>query len=188
MKQQPILTADEVIELLEKHVITNEAERVAFQQLLDKTKLTNTPMHDPDTQFPLLARGRDFLRSKGIYVYFGIDDFGLYIYCCFIAGECARVFHKLVKQYSRLGDLSKFADKHKDILPQHIRSKANLLRYYYYEIDYYLSSILLETYIRSSKRKLKRACEEGWELAKEVDAFLESIEDLRRLHALATAL
>jgi hypothetical protein len=188
MTQQPILTANEVIELLEKHVITNEAERAAFQQLLDKTKLTNTPMSDPDTQFPLLARGREFLMSKGIYVYFGIDDSGLYIYCRFIAGECARVYHKLVKQYFYLDDLSKFVNKHGDKLPQHIRSKANLLRHYQYENEYYWSAILLKAYIQSNKRKLKKACEEGWELAKKVDTFLESIEDLRRLHALVTAL
>jgi hypothetical protein len=193
MQQQPLLTADEVIELLEKHVITTEAEREAFQQLLDDSKLTNAVLSDPDTQFPLLVRGREFLMSKGIYVYFGIEDFsqwGLNIYCRFIAGECARVYHKLVKQSRYLNDLFKFVCKHEDKLPQHIRSKTTLLTHYILETEHFpiSSGSLLETYIRSNKRKLKKICEEGWELVKKVDTFLENVKDLQHMFAIETLL
>jgi hypothetical protein len=192
MQQQPILTADEVIELIERQVIETEDERVAFQQLLDDSKLTNAVITDPDTQIPLLEKCRKFLQGMGFSVFLGYEDLYPYgnLYCRLIVGECARLYHKLEKQTCFLTDLRDFICKNEDKLPPHLRSKKILLTHYSLETEHFPISpnSLLEAYIRSDKRKLEKACKEGWELANKVDAFLESIKDLQRLYVIETLL
>jgi hypothetical protein len=74
------------------------------------------------------------------------------------------------------------------MLPTHMVAKKRKIDAY---IDKIVSSflwVLADLYTEGDKEALKSLCEEAWKFAEEVDAYLESIKDLRRLHALATIL
>jgi hypothetical protein len=183
------LIADEVIELLKKHVITTPAERQAFQQLLDDSKLTNAYITDPQTQVPLLKKCRDFLQSKGIYVFLGFECYEMFsdIYACLIAGKCGLVFHTLHKQSRQLDDLYDFIYRNKSKLPPNLVLKSesifNLLNSTW-RFTAQKTGYLMSAYTKSDKRGLERVCRRGWRLANKIDAFLENLKDLQLLRAL----
>jgi hypothetical protein len=191
MTQQPILTADEVLEMLKEKLPHNKSWLLSMICWNWKHSLNDLGIKlTCDEEIVLLQRLADFLQSKGIFVYFKYDQTqpNRFRYYRFVAGECGRVFVKLGSQGKYLSSIFLFIEKHKKTLPKHLLAKRD-------EIDTYIDKIvsdflwvLWDLYMQGDKEALKTLCEEAWKFAEEVDAFLESIEDLRRLHALATAL
>jgi hypothetical protein len=184
MTQQPLLTADEVIELLKEALPDDEELRYTFEELVEETKLVSGDYGDPYTTLPILQHCVDFLQSKGIYVYFnttgGIDDFTL------IAGECGRVYAEVCKFEDYLNDLISFLHDNIGILPpefvaaeeKRIEACQNRL---YDEILFPLEV----AYYEGDKATIKALLEKAQNLVEEIN---ESIKDLRRAHTLMTTL
>jgi hypothetical protein len=119
MTKQPILTADEVIELLQKEALANNAALLRnFMRLAEEEKLVLGKFSDPSIEIPLLQQCAYFLRNKGVFVYFNIEkSCGRPQYFEFVAGECGRLYEKLSWQADYLSDLSFFIETHEHELP-----------------------------------------------------------------------
>jgi len=199
MQQQSILTYDETIELLKEALWHDETWREAFMELVVESehrpwgrKYTGNRLSTQEIS-ALLQHCAKILQSRGIFAYVKVYDESSPRSYLLIAGECGLLYEKLEKQEKYLRDLSQFIQDHKDELPSEMVAKK-------YEIDKYAAKIevhflfeLRELYPRSFYEggvhgALKSWCEEARKFAEEVDAFLEGIEDLRRLHALAVQL
>jgi hypothetical protein len=177
MTQQPLLTYDEVIKILETEMpMTDEEKELFREEVIYDIRAAECVATHPNKEFPLLEKCANFLRSKGIYVYFETGEEG---YFCFAVGEFGRVYEKVLKcliYNNRLRDFWRecremlpiedppdFWDKTKDFLLQILDIKHDL-----------------ETAFVGSKEQLAQACEEGWRLAAEIDAYLDNIKDLCR--------
>jgi hypothetical protein len=199
MQQQPILTYDEMIELLKEALWHDETWREAFMELVVESeyrpwgrRYTGDRLSIQEIS-ALLQHCAKILQSRGIFAYVEVYDASAPRSYLLIAGECGLLYEKLEKQKEHLRDLSQFIQDHKDKLPSEMVAKK-------YEIDNYAAKIeinflfeLRDLYPRTLYEggvygALKSWCEEARKFAEEVDAFLESIEDLRRLHALAMQL
>ena len=197
--QQPILTYDKTVELLKEALWHDETWRKAFMELVVESeprpwgrKYTGDKLSMQEIS-AILQHCAKILQSRGIFAYVKVYDKSFPRSYLFIAGECGLLYEKLEKQRDYLRSLSLFINDHKDELPSDIVAKK-------YEIDKYAGTIeydfLLELrelcsrglYEGGAYGALKSLCEEARKFAEEVDAFLESITDLRRLHALATTL
>jgi uncharacterized protein YuzB (UPF0349 family) len=135
------------------------------------------------------------LQSQGYYVFLRLEvddylDFGDYVKLCrcdFVVGECARLLDRIYSLANYLEYLKKFVDKRKHKLPPNLVAEQT-------KIEDYLDSLwgkyeeVLQLYTENRKTRLEEECEEAWELVEEVEAYLESIIDLRWLHALAMQL
>jgi hypothetical protein len=130
-----------------------------------------------------------YLRSKGIYVYFKYRE-GSYncFYVTFVAGEAGRVLEKLDNQFYYLCKLEWFAIKYKDILPKPLTHERRNLSDYLNKIYVMTHIYLIPAYLGDDKECLIQACGDGWKLVDRIDAYLESIADLRRAHAVVTML
>jgi hypothetical protein len=199
MTQQPILTYDKTVELLKEALWHDETWREAFMELVVESesrpwgrKYTGDKLSTQEIS-ALLQHCAKILQSKGIFVYVKVYDTSFPRSYLLIAGECGLLYEKLEKQGDYLNSLSLFIKDHEDELPSEMVAKK-------YEIDKYAGTIechfLLELRDLCSRGfyeggvygALKSLCEEARKFAEEVDAFLESIMDLRRLHALAMQL
>jgi len=195
MEQKSFLTADEVIELLKEALPDDETWHEAYKELAEKTKTHffgyNYIGFEPpsDKLIRLLQYGATILRSRGIYVYFKFNQTPprprLIL---FIAGECGRVYERLKKQAEYLADLSVFIDEHENELPKSMTAKKKKIEDYANTIASRFLWQLGELYIQGDKEALKSLCEEAWEFADEIDAYLDRIIDLRRLHAISLIL
>jgi hypothetical protein len=181
---EQLLTADEVIELLEKHVIA-EDEREEFRALAGKYKLVGMLITNPDKQIPLLERCVDFLRSNGIFVFFKVatDTIGK-TWAFLVAGELGRIFDSLSKQAKLLRDLSDLIIHHWFELPRQIRAKKKQIDRQIKKIGGYRLRLATQN-IHSNKRRLKAYCKAGWKLIEKIDAFLSSdrLKDLKVYYA-----
>jgi hypothetical protein len=189
MKKQYLL-ANEVIRLLEKEVLSDDRKgQKLFRELAKCYVIWVIGIRDPKLTIPLLERCVGYLRGKGIYVYYKVTkENGKPVIASFIVGECGRVVEKLDWQATYIDDLIAFIEKSEhELPPDTIATKETLMKYYRLIVSHRLVG-LLDAYWGKSKRDLKRQCMLGWELAEEVDAFLERIIDLRRLHAISLIL
>jgi hypothetical protein len=129
------------------------------------------------------------LRSQGYYVFLRLefDNYVKLYRCDFVVGECARLLDRIYSLAEYLDDLRKFVDKQKHELPPDLAAEQNKIADY---LDYLRSEYeeILQLYTQGWKESLEEECEKAWKLVNEVEAYLESIIDLRRLHALAMQL
>jgi hypothetical protein len=190
MTQQPLLTADEVIELLQKEVLANNAALLGnFMELADEEKLVLGKFNDPNKEIPLLQQCANFLRNKGVFVYFNIEkSCGRPYYFEFVAGECGRVLEKIEWQAYYLADLSCFIDMHEHELPPTIVAEKERIDTYKDRLIEVIFWGLQRAYKKGDKVALEFWCDEGRKLTEEVEAYLDSIIDLRRLHAISLIL
>jgi hypothetical protein len=152
--------------------------------LAEKYKLTYRSLKIPNkTIIALLQHGAKTLRSRGIFVYMQPDK-----PTPLIAGKCGRVYEKLRRQADYLSDLSDFIKTHNHELPRNMIAKKKKIDYYKSTTVWSFLCKLEELYRQGDKEALKSLCEEAWKFAEEVDAYLESIIDLRRLHAISLIL
>jgi hypothetical protein len=189
MKKQYLL-ANEVIRLLKKEVLSNDKKgRKLLKELAKVYQFWVCGIRDPQSTISLLDRCAGYLRDKGIYVYYKVTKKnGKPIIASFIVGECGRVFEKLDWQATYINDLLDFIEKcEHELPPDAITTKETLMKYARLIVSHRLVG-LLNAYIGKSKRDLKRHCALCREFAEEVDAYLDSIIDLRRLHAISLIL
>jgi hypothetical protein len=129
------------------------------------------------------------LRSHGYYVFLRLefDNYVNLYRCDFVVGECARLLDRIYSLANYLNDFKEFVDKQKHELPPNLVAEQA-------KIEDYLDSLLgeyeevLRLYTWGWKTSLEEECDEAWKLVEEVEAYLERIIDLRRLHALAMQL
>jgi hypothetical protein len=186
MQRQPILTADEVIELLKEALPNDEVVRQIFNELAEETKFVLgdfDDFDDPYTILQLLDYCANYLRNRGIYVYYHLDGGINYFY--FIAGECGRVYEEVRKFEDYLYNLAWFLRDNKEILPSEVVAEEKKLDDYqnrlYDEIIFPLEVAYAEGDIAAIKALFEKA-------QKIVEEINESIKDLRRAHTLATTL
>jgi hypothetical protein len=183
---EQILTADEVIEMLEKHVLTTQADRDEFRSLLSDYKLLITEITNPDKQIPLLEKCAGFLRSKGIFVYFKVkkEKFGK-TWAAFVVGELGLIFSRLSEHRQTLKTLLDFLVEEWDMLPPCFKLKLWRIELCVKKIgNYFLPfNSLKASYINSDKKKLKVYCHIGWRLVEKVEAFMETLKDLKTYYA-----
>jgi hypothetical protein len=192
MQQQPLLTTGEVLELL-KQVLPDGDEdlRNAYNELNENFTLIVTYSSKPINIaiFRLLQLGANLLRSRGIFVYFDYYKPETQSrYFRFVVGECGRVYARLKKQYDYLYDLCIFIEDNEDELPKTMVAKKKKIEDYMWMIRGKYMWQLGEAYRQGYKEGLKELCEEAWKFADEIDEFLESIKNLRRLHAISSIL
>jgi hypothetical protein len=190
MQQQPILTADEVVELLRKHAIETKEEREIFEQLVNSNKLAYPALMKPSIQLPLLEKWAGFFRSRHIWVYLRREsEFGGFHYY-FIVGKCGWLFERLIEQQDLLKNLQEFMWQNWEEMPLYFQAKEAYFALYRGKIDKFLryEDRLLSVYIQSDKQKLTELCSKGDMLVEEIDAFLEKVKDLERAYALAKLL
>lgn len=183
-QRQPILTADKVIALLEKHVTMTEEERATFKQLSKESKLVGAILQDPDDQVPVLKRCAEFLQKKGYFVYldFRAPLSSNFFRCDFIAGKCGWLYDKLTKQAAQLENLLSFIEEHKNKLPYYIRRREKPARKLLQKI-YHLLDCLLYSYVHSEGRELGSLCRKGENLFVRAHTFIgASLVDLRDLY------
>jgi hypothetical protein len=190
MKQQPLLTANEVFELLEKEALPDdETCHKTFKELAEETQLVLGNLNNPNTTIPLLQHCANFLRNRGIYVYFNIEKLGdREHFFEFVAGESGRVYEKLNQQAYYLADLSQFIEMHEHELPPDMiaeKEKIDTYKSRAFEITLWK---LESAYKCGDKVALEFWCDEGWKLANEIDAYLDRIKDLQRLFAISLIL
>jgi hypothetical protein len=180
MQQQPILTAAEVINLLISEMPMTDEERHFFYDTViyhfEGIEGGAIDLNNPQREFSLLEKCANFLRSKGIHVYFETGDICYYV---FAVGECGRVYEKLSKQLSYLIQLEDFWGNCKEMLP--VEDPPDFLEK---NLNFRLQILNrrrdLEIAYKRDKEQLAQACEECWRLAAEIDAYLDSIKDICR--------
>jgi hypothetical protein len=186
MTKQPLLTADEVIELLKEALPNNKAWRTTFNKLVEETNLVSGHYKDPYTTLPLLDFCVNYLRGKGIYVYFnlsgGIDYFTL------VAGECGRVYQEMCNLEDYLNDLTFFIADNREILPPEIVAEEKKLDEYQNRIYDEVIFPLEVAYADGDKAAINSVLEKAQKLAKEIDDYLENIKYLQRLYWLEKSL
>jgi hypothetical protein len=192
MKQQPILTSDEVIKMLEEALSKKEGNEIwlnALGELAEKTLVCRFSTFLSKTAIALLKHSATYLRSQGIFVYLKITNPRNISYqFLLIAGECGRVYERLKKQADYLRDLSYFIDEHEHELPKRLVAKQKKIDDYRSSIEAALLWRLEGLYRAGDKEALKSVCEEAWKFAKEIDDYLERNIDLCRVYAVMTAL
>jgi hypothetical protein len=187
MQQQPILTADEVLEILEKEALAHaESLRNNLKAIAKSHKLALGRLDDPDLVIPLLNYCATFLRNKGIYVYFHIEENGD-IYC-FIAGECGRVIEEVGKLADYLHDLQRFIETNKHKLPPEVVDEKEKLDAYETRLCEEVYFDLLDAYIRNDKATIEAVLKEAPKLVAEINDYLESIRYLQRIYWLEKSL
>jgi len=140
---------------------------------------------------PVLQECASFLRDKDYPVFFlaDKDPLGLatVLYCVFVVGECARVLDEIYSLDNYFLSLLDFLHKHQYKLPLKLYSEKYRIEFFFsLNWDFYVK--LIRTYTYGEKALLEEYCEQAWEYLDEIKDYLESIIDLRRLHALARQL
>jgi hypothetical protein len=211
MKQQPLLTPCEVLDLVIGNVPMDCEEYLAVNYIVGRDYSPTTEEERgyivADIDFylsrhygeeyacffispkyiPVLQDCANYLRSQGYCVFFRLefDDHVRFYRCDFVVGECARLLDRIYSLANYLNDLKGFVDKQKHELPPNLVSEQA-------KIEDYLDSLwgeyeeVLQLYTEGWERSLKEECEEAWKLVEEVETYLDSIIDLRRLHAIET--
>lgn len=190
MEKQPILTDVEVIELLEKEALAGDIIALkTFRKLTREFRLTLIEVEDESTEMPVLERCIDFLRGKGIRVYFETETIGGFRkYAQLVAGKCGEIHERLRQQLDYLKKLHQFIRKHKQGLPQEYVAEGERIGDYVDRIEKLMAEYLLRSLFQLDKPAVKFWCEEAEKVADEVEVYLENIKDLCRAHALATNL
>jgi hypothetical protein len=188
-QQQPILTADEVIEMLKEALPNDKKVRQTFKELAEENKLVLGRIDDPSTTIPLLQHCANYLRNRGIYVCFNIEkSSGKAQFFEFVAGESGRVYEKLNQQAYYLADLSQFIETHEqELTPDLVAEKEKIDTYKDRAFEITLWKIE-SAYRCGDKVALEFWCDEGRKLAKEIDDYLERIKDLQCLFAISLIL
>jgi hypothetical protein len=215
MQQQPLLTPCEVLNLvIGKGKVPMDCEEYLAVNYIVGRDYSPTPEEEsglisPDIDFilskhygeeygcffispkyiPVLQDCANYLRSQGYHVFFRLefDDHVRFYRCDFVVGECARLLDRIYSLANYLNDLKGFVDKQKHELPPNLVSEQA-------KIEDYLDSLwgeyeeVLQLYTESWKESLKGECKKAWKLVEEVETYLDSIIDLRRLHALSLIL
>jgi hypothetical protein len=94
---------------------------------------------------------------------------------------------KLKSQADYLSALSNFIETQRHELPKNMVAKKKTIDNYFKATTIYMRALRC-VYMIGDEEALKALCKEAWEIAEEVDTFLDSIIDLRRLHAIETIL
>jgi uncharacterized protein YuzB (UPF0349 family) len=211
MKQQPLLTADKALGLVCKIapeytwdmvvnlIVGRDYDLGEIEKYLDPemdivvcahlSEDSNRCFISPN--FVEVAKDcASRLRSQGYYVFLRleIDDDDVTLYRCdFVVGECARLLDRIYSLSNYLNDLKEFVEKNKHELPPNFVAEQKTINEYLgcllgkYEV-------LLELYTDNWETGLKEECKKAWKLVNEVEAYLERIKDLRRLHAISLIL
>jgi hypothetical protein len=185
MQQQPLLTADEVLEILKKEIAAHNKNLLGdFKRLAKSDKLVTGYFDDANTVVNLLDLCADLLRNKGIHVYLDID----YMAKCydFVAGECGRVIDELRKLDDYLLDLEWFIEDNKGILPPEVvAAEIKKLEAYYDRLSEEVIYPLEEAYFNNDKAAIEALLEKAAKLVEEIN---EGTKDLQRAYALAKSL
>jgi hypothetical protein len=190
MQQQPILTAEEVIELLEKEALPDvEDLRTIFEELVEETCLVSGVTVDTIT-LELLKHFVDFLQNKGIYVYFRYYHKFYYdhsrLYFTLLAGECARVYEEMCKLEEYIIDLINFVCENRDKLPPEIAAaEEKKLEDYQNRLCDEIIFPLEDAYADGDKEEIKALLEKAQKVKEEIH---EGIKDIERSYVLATSL
>jgi tetratricopeptide (TPR) repeat protein len=187
MQQQLILTADEVLEILEKEALAHdESLRNDLGEIAKSHKLAIGRLDDLDLVIPLLNYCAAFLRNKGIYVYFRIEENGN-VYS-FIAGECGRVIEEVDKLGDYLHALEWFIETNEHKLPPEVAAEKEKLDAYGERLCDEIYLDLLDAYIDNDKETIEAVIKEALKLVKEINDYLESIKYLQRIYWLEKSL
>jgi hypothetical protein len=185
MQQQPILTADEVIELLKREALPDDEElQEIFDEVVKETKLVLGKVDNFYATLPLLKHFEEFLQKKGIHVYLEIIyPFGFFK---FIAGECARVYEEMCKLEEYITNLIDFILDNKEILsPEVAAAEERRLTDYQNRLCDEVIFPLEDAYADSDKEAIKALLEKAQKVKEEI---YEGIKDLERAYTLATTL
>ena len=187
MTQQPILTADEVLEILEKEAFAqDEGLRNDLRKIAKPFKLAFGKLDDPYLIIPILDYCATFLRNKGIYVYYCLsDEINGYN---FVAGECGRILEELCKLEEFLHDLEWFVETNERKLPPEVVAEKKKLDHYSWKLCEELIFPLEDAYIDNDKATIEALLKEVPNIVKEVKDYLESIKYLQHLYAIETYL
>jgi hypothetical protein len=148
MKRQPILTADEVLQLLEKEL--QEKDRhygIYLKALASPHKLTLGRRSNFILNSETLMHCKEILREKGIYVYYKEFDGSESEYFKFIAGECGRVIEEMAKLEEYLINLEWFVSLNEDSFPPEVTAEKEKLENYSWRICSEIIFPLEEAYI-----------------------------------------
>jgi len=185
MTQQPILTADEVLEILKREIVAHDKSLLGdFKRLAKSDKLVTGYFDDANTVVNLLDLCAALLRSKGIHVYLDID----YMAKCydFVAGECGRVIEELRKLEDYLFDLEWFIEDNKDILPPEVvAAEIEKLNDYRCRLCEEVIFPLEDAYFNNDKAAIEALLEKAAKLVEEIN---EGTKDCQRAYALAKSL
>jgi RNAse (barnase) inhibitor barstar len=185
MTQQPILTADEVLETLRKEIAAHNKNLLGdFKRLAKSDKLVSGYFDDPHTEIPLIEHCANLLRSKGIHVYLDIND--AINDFTFIAGECGRVIDEMCKLEEYLRDLVWFIEDNKDTLPPEVvaAEKAKLETYWDRLCDEVIFPLEV-AYFDGDKAAIQALLEKAAKLVEEIN---EGTKEWQRAYALAKSL
>jgi hypothetical protein len=185
MQQQPILTADEVLKILEREAVAHDKNlRSDFKGLAKSTKLVEGFFDDPITEIHLLEYCADFLRNKGIHVYLNINYMARHFE--FIAGECGRVIDELRKFDDYLYDLVMFIDDNRDMLPPEVvATEKEKLNNYSYRLCEEVIYPLVEAYEEGDKAAIEALLKEAVRFVEETN---EATKHWQRAYVLANSL
>jgi hypothetical protein len=140
---------------------------------------------------PVLQECASFLRDKDYPVFFLAETDRLShakaLYCVFVVGECARVLDKIYSLDNYFLSLLDFIHKHQYKLPLKLYSEKCRIEFFF-SLNWDFYAKLIRAYTYGAKGFLKDYCEKAWKYLDEVEDYLESIIDLRRLHAISSTL
>jgi hypothetical protein len=170
MTQQPILTADEVYELIKTMPLSEKERKALKKKIAPHIQLAGfTPLENPRKEIPMLEKCANFLRDKGIYVFFWADPRG---FCFFIAGEVGRIYERLLRQTQRLGKIHLFLLDYGWCLKCDTTEIVRAVRFYISEVASEMLSKIGVAYELGLKEQLPDLCAKGWEVIARIDDFL----------------
>jgi uncharacterized protein YeeX (DUF496 family) len=190
MKQQPYLTADEVLELLRKKVLPNfspQQQQQLFNQLVSQDKLLRGNFKDPDNEIPILEQCANSLRSIGIHVFLKIqnDFYGNPSSFYFLAGESGRVYERLFDLLDRLEFLQLFIADYKNKLPREWVAEKKKIDEHIVVMAIQYMPFLEKAYLSCNRYNLIFWCSMCSDYADKVEAYLRRLEDMEKVANLA---
>jgi hypothetical protein len=188
MTQQPLVDADEVLEMLREHALNEDERKILNEiEMIRLFKLTNNWIDNPQTQLPVIEKCVKFLKMQNLFVFFRMaDDPPCGLKFSLVAGECGELCDKLDKVMRNLVFISEFIKKNKKLLPDEIVAKKRLIDRHKNRIKNFLYGCLMGAYSCGSKRRLRIECDYGWELLEAEENFLKKHEYLLRIAVISS--
>jgi hypothetical protein len=157
-------------------------------QLANQRKLLSARFNDPDNEIPILEHCANFLRGKGIHVFFRVElEFkGKPDYFYFVAGECGSVYERLFKLIDHLEFLSLFLAHYKSTLPPQWFAEKKEIDTHTFVMTLELMPFLEKAYLGDNRNKVIFWCSMCSDYADKVEAYLKRLGDLEKAAMLAT--